>query len=82
MRELRVSPGDLYDSGKIQDATERLRGTPYFTQVKITPIGTDPDQRDLLIEVEEARTATLNFGAGINSNGGLAGNITLYPEKL
>lgn len=80
LRELRVSPGDLYDSGKIQDATERLRGTPYFTQVKITPIGTDPDQRDLLIEVEEARTATLNFGAGINSNGGLAGNIT-YTQR-
>lgn len=80
LRELRVSPGELYDSGKIQDANERLRGTPLFTQVKITPIGDDPDQRDLLVEVDEARTATLNFGAGINSNGGLAGNIT-YTQK-
>jgi outer membrane protein insertion porin family len=79
-RELRLSPGDVYDSGKIQDATERLRGTPLFQQVKITPVGNQDGSRDLLIEVEEARTATLTFGAGINSNGGIAGNIT-YTQK-
>ena len=80
LREMRLSPGQLYDSGKVQDATERLRGTPYFSSVKITPVGTDPNERDLLVEVEEARTATLTFGAGINSNGGIAGNIT-YTQK-
>ncbi len=80
LRELRVAPGEKYDSGKIQDATERLRGSPLFQQVKITPVGDDPTERDLLVEVEEARTATLTFGAGINSNGGLAGNIT-YTQK-
>lgn len=80
IRELRMSPGDLYDAGKLQDANERLRGTPLFSQVKLTPVGSDPDQRDLLVEVEEARTATLTFGAGINSNGGVAGNIT-YTQK-
>ncbi|HEX8324843.1 MAG TPA: BamA/TamA family outer membrane protein, partial [Tepidisphaeraceae bacterium] len=69
-----------YDSGKLQDANERLRGTPLFSAVKITPVGSDPDQRDLLVEVEEARTATLTFGAGVNSNGGVAGNIT-YTQK-
>lgn len=79
-RELRMSPGDTYDSGKVQDAIERLRGTPLFSQVKITPVGDSPDQRDLLVEVEEARTATLTFGAGVNSNGGVAGNIT-YTQK-
>lgn len=80
LRELRVAPGELYNAGKLQDATERLRGMPLFQQVKLTPIGNDPDTRDLLIEVEEARTATLTFGAGINSNGGIAGNIT-YTQK-
>jgi len=79
-RELRLSPGDVYDSGKIQDATERLRGTPLFQQVKITPVGNDEGSRDLLVEVDEARTATLTFGAGVNSNGGIAGNIT-YTQK-
>ncbi|MGN6627136.1 MAG: outer membrane protein assembly factor BamA [Tepidisphaeraceae bacterium] len=80
LRELRMAPGELYNSGKVQDAMERLRGTPYFSSVKITPVGDEPDERDLLVEVEEARTATLTFGAGINSNGGIAGNVT-YTQK-
>ena len=80
LRELRLSPGDRYDSGKVQDAIERLRGTPYFSNVKITPVGEGVDERDLLVEVEEAKTATLTFGAGVNSNGGVAGNIT-YTQK-
>lgn len=80
LREMRMAPGELYDSGKVQDANERLRGTPYFENVKITPIGDDPETRDLLVEVSERRTATLTFGAGINSNGGLGGNVT-YEQK-
>ncbi|HEY0008500.1 MAG TPA: BamA/TamA family outer membrane protein, partial [Tepidisphaeraceae bacterium] len=82
LRELRLSPGDLYDSGKVQDATERLRGTPLFTNVRLTPVGEDPESRDLLIEVDEARTATLTFGAGVNSNGGVAGNITFTQRNF
>ena len=80
LRELRVAPGELYDSGKVQDATDRLRALPLFSQVRVTPVGDDPESRDLLIEVEEARTASLTFGAGVNSNGGVAGNIT-YTQR-
>jgi outer membrane protein insertion porin family len=80
LRELRVAPGQLYDSGALQDAAERLRGTPYFTGVTMTPIGDDPDVRDLLVEVSEAKTATFNIGAGVNSNGGLGANIT-YEQR-
>jgi len=81
-RELRLAPGELYNSGKVQDATERLRGAPLFTAVKITPVGDDPNSRDLLVEVNEARTASLSFGAGVNSNGGLAGNITFTQKNF
>jgi outer membrane protein insertion porin family len=80
LRELRLAPGDVYDSGTVQDATERLKALPTFSNVRVTPIGEGNDSRDLLIEVEEARTATLTFGAGVNSNGGVAGNIT-YTQK-
>src|SRR2546430_17311924 len=49
LRELRVVPGQLYNSGELQDAEERLRATPYFTRVKITPVGDDPETRDVLV---------------------------------
>jgi outer membrane protein assembly complex protein YaeT len=80
LRELRVQPGDLYNSGELQNAQERLKGTAYFSQVNITPIGDDPETRDLLVEVTEAHTASFIVGAGINSNGGIGANIT-YTER-
>jgi outer membrane protein insertion porin family len=80
LREMRVSPGDKYNAGEIQDAQDRIRGTPYFDQVTVTPIGEDPNYRDLLVEVAESKTASFNVGAGINSNGGIGGNIT-YQQR-
>src|SRR5262249_48887792 len=43
-------------------------------------IGDDPKIRDVLVEVVEAKTASFGVGAGINSNGGLGGNIT-YEQR-
>jgi outer membrane protein assembly factor BamA len=80
LREMHVAPDQLYDSAEIADAQDRLRGTPYFQSVSITPIGDQPDFRDLLVEVTEARTASFTVGAGVNSNGGVAGNIT-YEQR-
>jgi outer membrane protein insertion porin family len=80
LREMRVHPGMLYNSGELQDAAERLRALPYFSRVTITPIGDDPEERDVLVEVVEARTATFTIGAGINSNGGVGGNVT-YEQR-
>jgi outer membrane protein insertion porin family len=81
LREMRVQPGQLYNSGEIQDASDRLRGLPgLFTGVNISPTGDEPDTRDVLVEVQEGRTASFNIGAGINSNGGVGGNIT-YEQR-
>jgi outer membrane protein insertion porin family len=80
LREMRVAPGQLYNSGALQDAQERLRFTPYFSNVTMTPIGNDPDVRDLLVDVTEGRTATFNVGGGVNSNGGVGANIT-YEQR-
>ncbi len=80
LREMKMAPGQLYDSGAVQDATDRLRGTPFFQNVAVTPIGEDENSRDLLVEVLEQRTASFNIGAGINSNGGFGANIT-YEQR-
>lgn len=80
LRELRVAPGQLYNSAELADAVDRLRGTPYFQSVDITPIGDAPEHRDVLVQVTEARTASFNVGAGVNSNGGVGGNLT-YEQR-
>jgi len=80
LREMKMAPGQLYNSGAVQDAAERLRGTPFFQSAVITPIGDDENYRDLLVEVQEAKTASFNIGAGVNSNGGFGANIT-YEQR-
>ncbi|HEY2588295.1 MAG TPA: outer membrane protein assembly factor BamA [Tepidisphaeraceae bacterium] len=83
LREFRdFVPGQVYDSGKVQDALERVKALPFFQNVTMTPIGDDPQFRDLLVEVTEQRTASFNIGAGVNSNGGLGGNITYTQSNF
>lgn len=81
IREFRkFGPGDLFNATIVRDATARLKALGLFDRVKVTPVGKDPEERDLLVEVDEARTASLTFGAGVNSNGGLSGNAT-YTQR-
>ena len=82
LRELRVSPGQLYNSGELRDAEDRLKASPFFSRITITPIGDDPDSRDILVQADDRDTHTANFsiGGGLNSNGGIGANIT-YEQK-
>ncbi|MGH7177944.1 MAG: BamA/OMP85 family outer membrane protein [Tepidisphaeraceae bacterium] len=80
LREMHVFPGQLYNSGELQSATERIRTLPAFSGATITPTGDDPEVRDVLVEVTEQRTASFNVGAGVNSNGGVGANLT-YEQK-
>jgi len=82
LREMRVSPGQMYNSAELQDAADRLRGSPFFSSVSITPIGDDPDTRDVLVEVVEGHTANFGIGAGINSNGGIGGNLSYTQQNF
>ena len=79
-REMHVAPGQLYNSAEINDAIDRLKGLGYFGVVNVTPVGEEPDTRDVLVEVIEGRTASFNIGAGISSNGGIGGEIS-YEQR-
>jgi outer membrane protein insertion porin family len=77
---MRMKSGELYNSGEIQEGIDRLKERPYFTRVQATPIGDSADTRDLLVEVTEGRTAQFNIGAGVNSNGGVGGQLS-YTQR-
>jgi outer membrane protein insertion porin family len=80
LRELHFASGQAYNSAEVSDAVDRLRGTPYFSTVSITPIGDDPHVRDVIVEVTERPTASITVGGGINSNLGLQGNLS-YEQR-
>lgn len=80
IREIRVNPGDLYDSAELADAADRIRGLRLVNNVSFTPIGEDPDFRTILVEVNESQTAFFTVGAGFTSNAGVLGQIS-YEQR-
>ena len=80
LREMRVAPGQMYNSAELNNAVDRLKGLGYFSNVAVTPVGEEPDSRDVLVEITEGKTASFNIGAGISSNGGVAGEIS-YEQR-
>ncbi len=86
LRELRMQPGQRWNSGAVTDATDRLSGTPQFTGATIEPIppaGGEADTRDLLLQVKEnPHTASIGAGAAVNSNLGLNGNFTYEQQNF
>ena len=82
LREMHVRPGQRYNSTEVQEAEDRLRGLPQFSNVSISPVGDDPYVRDLLVDVTEQRTAQISAGVGVNSNGGFGGQLAYEQQNF
>jgi outer membrane protein assembly complex protein YaeT len=82
LRELRVAPGMTYNSGELQDALDRVRATKLFTDVRLTPLGDQPDEREVLIEVVEQSTSRILVGGAVTSNSGIMGNLTYEQDNF
>jgi outer membrane protein insertion porin family len=68
LRELVLSPGQVFDSVRMKVSKMRLENTRFFEDVNLTPEETDiPGRRNLKIKVSEDRTGNLTFGAGYSS---------------
>jgi outer membrane protein insertion porin family len=74
-RELMIAPEDRYDGGAVKASKRRLENTRYFDDIRINLEDFDTDDRytDLLVDVEEGKTGTFNFGAGFSTDDGLGG---------
>ncbi len=68
LRELVLSPGDVFDTVRMKASKLRLENTRFFDDVNLTPESTNiPGRRNLKVAVKEARTGNLSFGAGYSS---------------
>jgi outer membrane protein assembly complex protein YaeT len=84
-RELRFFPEEAVNTKLIEKAKRRLEGTGLFKQgsIQITTLPTaDPAVEDVLVRVEETETANFILGAGVSSNSGLVGNISLVQRNF
>ncbi len=94
-RELRgIEPGLPIDATQIVASENRLMRTKLFSDARITlqPPGEEaPQYRDVLVEVKERNTGSINFGVAVGSDSGLFGELSLdqrnfdisdWPESL
>ncbi|MDQ6625830.1 MAG: outer membrane protein assembly factor BamA [Verrucomicrobiota bacterium] len=67
-REVLIAPGDIYNTVRVETTKKRLDNLGYFSRVETYPQETGVNGRkDLVVEVEEKRTGSLNFGAGFST---------------
>lgn len=68
IRELALSPGDVFDLRRMNVSERRLKNINFFEDVRLNPEPTNiPGRKDLGITVREGRTGSFTFGAGFGS---------------
>ncbi len=86
-REVTVRPDRWLDGQAVRETEERLKESRLFNpaRTKVTVQPEDPalpGYRDVLVEVEEADTGSLSFGAAVDSDAGLTGAVILNQRNF
>jgi outer membrane protein insertion porin family len=84
-RQIRIYPDQTFDMVLVRKSIERLRATRLFPDVKLTPInspGNPEGQRDALLEVQEGPTGKYSLGAGVSTNSGLVGQLSIEQSNF
>ncbi|MFN0137771.1 MAG: outer membrane protein assembly factor, partial [Phycisphaerae bacterium] len=81
-RELRFYPGEDYNTVKARDAERRIMELGLFSKATITPLEDLEGTREALVEVEEGNVIDFLIGAGVSSDSGLLGSITLRNRNF
>ena len=67
-REILVSPGDVYNTVRVDTSKKRLENLGYFANVETFPEDSGvPGRKDLTVQVQEKRTGSLSFGGGFST---------------
>ncbi len=81
-RELGIYPEQPVNTVAIRESRRRVLETRFFSMVDIRPVGSEPNMRDILVQVEETNTGEIGIGAGFGSNYGLLGNIRITQRNF
>jgi len=84
-RLVRLRSGRPFDSTELEESKRRIDRTRLFGDVRITVQEPDPeeeDYRDVLVEVKEKNTGSMNFGIAVGSDSGLFGEISLIQNNF
>ena len=84
-RLVRFQPGRPMDGREIKNTTTRLERSGLFRDPRVTPQAPDEEDksaRDVLVEIKEKQTGSVNFGVGAGTDSGLFGEISLKQQNF
>jgi outer membrane protein insertion porin family len=82
-REISLVPGGPLNTVELRKSVGRLWDLRYFSRVDPSVRDTaDPSRKDVVLRVEEGSTGNIRFSAGINSNLGLLGDVTITKQNF
>lgn len=82
-RELRLEEGDPFNIAKLNRSIQRLNNLGYFEKVDVKRInGKNPNQIDLIVEVQEKKTGEFQFGVGYSTVDGPNVNVGIRETNL
>lgn len=82
-REFRIVEGDPFNPRAIRQAAERIRALGYFKTADVeTRDGSSPEQVIVDVNVEEAPTGSLGFGASYATSSGFGLNVSFQETNF
>ncbi|MCZ6835646.1 MAG: outer membrane protein assembly factor BamA, partial [Planctomycetota bacterium] len=84
-RQVRLEPGRPYNLLEFEKSQRAVRRTRLFNDVRFTvqdPDEVDGEYRDLLVEIKERNTGSLNFGFAVGSDSGLFGEFSYNQNNF
>lgn len=86
-RQIELQPERPLDTVALENSKRRLKQINTFDnqRIRITaqrPEETDPEHRDVLVEVAETNTGEFNIGAAVSSDGGLLGRVSITQRNF
>ncbi|MFH1904795.1 MAG: outer membrane protein assembly factor BamA [bacterium] len=82
-REVRIKPGEKFDTKKVKRSRERLMNLGYFSMVNFSDEKAEEiNVRDLICDVEEKKTGSFSFGGGYSTVENAIGFIELRQSNF
>ncbi len=82
-RQFRIVEGDAFNVREVRNAENRIRALGYFSKAELrVREGAASTGAIVTVDVEEAPTGSLNFGAAYSTSDGLAGTISVVERNF
>jgi outer membrane protein insertion porin family len=83
-REMELVEGDAFNTAKLRQSKEQIRGLGFFEKVEVTNVPSEvaPDRTVVQVEVQEKSTGELSFGVGWSSSSGALFDASLRERNL